>query len=363
MKTIGDDSLFLQKLKLFRQKKVSCGIPEDSSASSNLWTYSEAKRTLNSQLKKMEKSNRGVGIAILAIQLEEDPTGMGGTIVAEHSVFKGFSVALFNYKTKAHRIDHILEKIRAKGDPIDTLKLKEMYDKFNTKYRQLVQSNLTKVKDTRNNSVYLQIMQKYVLVVSQGPGDERWDAAMANIFALWTLQQAQYYHDAQGVGIKILIVQPHPAQVISIFLMLGVEEKKNGLTNRLIQIGTGEGKSVTLAITCCVLALFGFDVSCTSYSKYLSSRDFKIINEGGDMRKLVENLILPNNEKKSNEVERVICSKILLIDEIDVFFNKNFYGSCYSPAATLRHDTITNLLTSFGIIKAHFAIEECKIIQ
>ncbi|ETO08017.1 hypothetical protein RFI_29373 [Reticulomyxa filosa] len=73
----------------------------------------------------------------------------------------------------------------------------------------------------------------------------------------------------------------------------------------------------------------------------------RIINEDGDIRKLVENFILlsdNNEEKKSNEIERVVRSKILLIDEVDVFFNKDFYGNCYSPAATLRHDTITKLI-------------------
>ncbi|ETO30348.1 hypothetical protein RFI_06774, partial [Reticulomyxa filosa] len=327
-----------------------------------------------------KKSNGGVDIAALATQLEEESTGVGKMIVAEHSVFKGFSVALFNQKTLAHGIDYVLEKIEAKGDPIDTSKLKKMYDEFNTKYRKLVQDNLAKIKnDSKQLSVFANNARMCARGIKQIQDNEKWDASvrdsipemMANIFALWTLQHVQYYHDAQGVeGQNDYLVQPHPAQVISIFRMLGVEEKKTGLTNHLIQIGTGEGKSVTLAVTCCMLALFGFDVSCASYSEYLSNRDFKsfeqlfnilgvidhihygtfnkicerIINEGGDVRKLVENLILPDNEKKSNELERIIRSKILLIDEVDVFFNKDFYGSCYSPAATLRHDAITKLI-------------------
>ncbi|ETN99838.1 hypothetical protein RFI_37629, partial [Reticulomyxa filosa] len=59
---------------------------------------------------------------------------------------------------------------------------------------------------------------------------------------------------------------------------------------------------------------------------------------------LVENLIIPDDEKKSVETPRVTRARVLLIDEVDVFFNKEFYGSCYSPAATLRHDTITKLI-------------------
>ncbi|ETO08748.1 hypothetical protein RFI_28639 [Reticulomyxa filosa] len=52
MKIVGDDN-FLQKLKTFKQKKMDCGIPEDFSTSTNLWTYSEIMNTLNSHLEKM----------------------------------------------------------------------------------------------------------------------------------------------------------------------------------------------------------------------------------------------------------------------------------------------------------------------
>lgn len=35
---------------------------------------------------------------------------------------------------------------------------------------------------------------------------------------------------------------------------------------------------------------------------------------------------------------------ILLIDEADVFFNKEFYGQCYRPSITLRSESISKLL-------------------
>lgn len=41
----------------------------------------------------------------------------------------------------------------------------------------------------------------------------------------------------------------------------------------MIEIGTGEGKSVTLAVSSSILALIGFDVFCACYSEYLSMRD------------------------------------------------------------------------------------------
>ncbi|ETO00026.1 hypothetical protein RFI_37433 [Reticulomyxa filosa] len=106
--------------------------------------------------------------------------------------------------------------------------------------------------------------------------------------------------------------------------MLGIDENKSlltfligskpGLVSNLVQIGTGEGKSITLAVASCVLALLGFDVSCASlhfeplfnafgvvdhihYGTFNKLCE-RIINEGGDVRKLVENLIIPDDEKK-----------------------------------------------------------------
>ena len=34
----------------------------------------------------------------------------------------------------------------------------------------------------------------------------------------------------------------------------------------------------------------------------------------------------------------------MLIDEVDVFFSKDFYGNVYTPSASLSDPTITNLL-------------------
>ena len=60
----------------------------------------------------------------------------------------------------------------------------------------------------------------------------------------------------------------------------------NQLQNNLVQVGTGEGKSLILAIATCVLVLLGAEVSCVCYSEYLSTRDydsFKPIYDALDM--------------------------------------------------------------------------------
>ena len=46
------------------------------------------------------------------------------------------------------------------------------------------------------------------------------------------------------------------------------------MCNNLIEIKTGEGKSITMAVSAIVLALVGFDVYCACYSDYLGKRDY-----------------------------------------------------------------------------------------
>lgn len=59
----------------------------------------------------------------------------------------------------------------------------------------------------------------------------------------------------------------------------------NCLQNHFIQIGTGEGKSIIIAVTAIVLALLDFQVTCVCYSEYLSERD---LNDFSDIIKEFE---------------------------------------------------------------------------
>ncbi len=148
------------------------------------------------------------------------------------------------------------------------------------------------------------------------------------------------------------------------------EVSVDGLQNNLIQVGTGEGKSLILAVTSSVLALLGIDVSCASYSSYLSSRDYgafssifdalgisdhihygtfdklceRIINENGDIRGRVLDLVSNENKMSATLNEHFKRPKVLLIDEVDVFFSKDFYGNTYNPVAPLKDQTITDLM-------------------
>lgn len=155
--------------------------------------------------------------------------------------------------------------------------------------------------------------------------------------------------------------------------MLGVGfTQSDGLSKNLVQIGTGEGKSVTLAITAAALAIFGMDTFCVCYSDYLSKRDYNafealfakleilervnygtfnkicetVLNKNGDVRGRIQEFIMTNELGDMVEVNGGHSNKkILLIDEVDVFFSKDFYGNRYNPSLNLVDGTLVNLLT------------------
>ena len=137
-----------------------------------------------------------------------------------------------------------------------------------------------------------------------------------------------------------------------------------------MQIKTGEGKSVTLAVLSIIFALCDFDVRCACYSVYLSKRDYNAfsgifsqlelkdriqystfneicemeINRNGELRDIVLNLILETPETTIT-VKREASPRpqVLLIDEVDVFFSDDFFGKVYQPQAQIKGAAISAL--------------------
>jgi hypothetical protein len=91
---------------------------------------------------------------------------------------------------------------------------------------------------------------------------------LAGIFALWAILKAETYEEEVEYTIE-----PHPTQITTLILLLGISHPDEKQANRLAQVGTGEGKSIVLAGLSCYLALVGFKVRCACYSAYLSGRD------------------------------------------------------------------------------------------
>ena len=155
----------------------------------------------------------------------------------------------------------------------------------------------------------------------------------------------------------------------------------------MAEIGTGEGKSIVLAVVSAYLAVVGFNIRCVCYSQYLSERDKdgfeKLFNfldisdkiKYGTFNKVCEEILNTGNVDFKSEVEKMVLKKeskfgfinalaravdwtnfskekneisknktVLLIDEADVFFESNFYGQSYCPAIKLQSEEVRNLL-------------------
>ena len=317
---------------------------------------------------KNQKGNQS--IALLGKEFEKHPRGK--TILDDYKIFEGYNILLFNQKTLKFGIDYVLSN--AKGTDLNVEALRKKYDNFHEVFKLLITEHL----NSDNNAAVIinklfKILEPLKLqgkkltayIYSQIP------LILAHIFAIWTLLNSKHFFDSgssteEGEG---YLFQPHPAQVISIFRILGIGEDKEELINNLAQIKTGEGKSLSLAVLSTIFALLGFNVSCACYSKYLSERDFKafeplfkslniseyikygtfnqlcehFINKHGDIRKMTEDLFKEEKLMKKYEIHPS-RPNLLLIDEVDVFFSPNFYGNLYTPVTSIRDPKIENLL-------------------
>eukprot|EP01084_Bolivina_argentea_P257256 433380_1 len=97
---------------------------------------------------------------------------------------------------------------------------------------------------------------------------------IAYIFAVWTLSNASSYYECEQEK-NSSFMKARNVQIIGIccILCLDIEasdSNKTKLVNNLVEVASGEGKSVIMAVTAIVLALLEFDVKCACYSELLS---------------------------------------------------------------------------------------------
>ena len=178
---------------------------------------------------------------------------------------------------------------------------------------------------------------------------------IAGISAVWSLESMP--EGCAGAN----PVKPHSIQVLSSFYLLGLH--KHGIfligdsfkamkgyagqpldQSRLLQVKTGEGKSVLLGVLATTLAMTGCEVECVCYSKYLSERDnkafaevFKVlechdsikygtfrelseraINSQGNVREMAEKMVVRQKCASAvGDAKRHSKPRILLVDEVD----------------------------------------------
>ncbi|CAF0901525.1 unnamed protein product [Adineta ricciae] len=349
---------------------------------------------------KIYKDKQGMlGIVKMVVELEKSDTGT--RLMSEHSCLTGEDWKRRRDKMQNQDdIEYILNRLT--GDEISVDVLRSRYKTFRKIYDELISTNLKILdsgssKDIDISKLVTQI--KYIIgTVTHTPKSITWDRALAQeipellayIFAIWTLQNTEHYNAMRGIELsQSYLLIPHVGQVIAIFRLLGIGydtrgtsfsldfaskgKTANDLVNNLVEIGTGEGKSVVLAITSCIFALIGIDVNCSCYSEVLSNRDkndFRLVfralgiedriqygtfnklceqflNEQCNIREKVHDLIVKNqNVLAKVDTRERLRPKVLLIDEVDVFLSDRFYGGMYTPSIVLKDPSIKGLLDS-----------------
>ncbi len=345
---------------------------------------------LLSKIKDISGSTRIVNIGVLLNQGGTN-SSLAQMIVADHKAFEGNQLSVFNEKVSRFTLEDVLhDKHGIEGDSINYTVLREQYALFITAY----QLTVTRGLPSEVNAKRCQECVAEAKRVANDPGIPLIDKVrqmMVQLFANWTLSNAEHFFDAAKVSDpqkgehdamiekekdqRNYLLQPHAGQIIAIFRMMGLDTPGGNPANQFIQICTGEGKSVILAIVSCLFALLGYSVDCACYSEYLSRRDYnsfsklftafgvyehitydtftelseRYINATGDIRTAVQTILTTpkgsawnKGPLQSNRGQK--RKKVLLIDEVDVFFNKDFYGSAYRPLAKLVDPTITELL-------------------
>jgi len=328
--------------------------------------------------------------AILELGLCLENYKDGKFLTDEHQIFKGYKIGLYNQKIPKYSIEDVINDLTGNFLKKDKLLIK--YREYEQKNKEIIQQNLR--KNINIDKVIDELKQLTIGLGNNGlwgafsdrlfnekkEREIKWTGnikdqihiILAYVFAIWTLLNAGNYLelDKMKESKEHFLFIPHCAQVLSILRIFGSGDEKNTLQNNIVQIGTGEGKSLTLAITSSIFALLGFDVSCACYSQYLSERDYnsflllfekldikndihygtfnvlceRVINEKGDIRKIVSNLISGKGNEANKRKDDPMKPRILLIDEVDVFFSKDFYGQLYTPSASVYDNSINELM-------------------
>ena len=309
-----------------------------------------AMRTMDALLKEAEKKEQSLtgkkfNYGKLADQLAEDESGKGGTIVSKLTGFKKWQHERFKQATAAASPEMSIPEIVRLNEfsHEQQAALEQCWALYDEKYETMLKKH---DGNTDVNAMVAETTEDLSNVVN----------TIAGICAVWSLA------GLPPDGGSDSIVRPHCCQVLSIFVLLGLQDgPKISPDGHLIQVKTGQGKSVLLGVLATLLAVNNYDVDCVCYSKYLSSRDeasfaavfdaFKVkdrvkydtfnglaeasINAKGDVRKLTTDVLL-NKGEPSGLPEQAPREKILLIDEV----RAALLPDCSILAPLLRLDSV-----------------------
>lgn len=167
-------------------------------------------------------------IGKLALKLREHP--VGNMIVYGHTCFQAYQRSIFNERTIKQGINYVLDNIY--GDNLNKNELFEFFNEYQEIYEKLVLENLRGEKtDTFililnaksiSNDITKLIGSDSLTIKWNKEAKQKFPSLLANLCALWTLMNSSEYFEMGDNDIKSFLFKPHPAQIVSIFRMLGI---------------------------------------------------------------------------------------------------------------------------------------------
>eukprot|EP00759_Apiculatamorpha_spiralis_P009237 PhF_6_TR15962/c3_g1_i5/m.24898 len=346
-------------------------------------------------LREVQVKTSNMHIAKLGAAIELD-TLLGSDVLKEHSKFFGNAAGGVWRKATGLKPSDCMKgmgyfpDLDPQGRSSLLLSLEE--------YEKLVDDYKTKyfLRGTAGNVIQLEIQQELHHRATMYKSDSTphnlkslvlHTAAAYMLFASADMFRAKVEDgdaDAESV-----IIRPHITQVATVLRLLSCEENTKSVSwygrvlntfgvakapseqafqNHMVQILTGQGKSITLGVLSVVLALLDLHVDVVCYSDYLTQRDYAALSPFFEyvgvkgairyftfeqlcearvdgIRDLAHHLISTGKPAPQSVTKTVTSTKrVLLIDEVDVFFSKRFYGRTYNPCVTLKHPTINALI-------------------
>lgn len=231
---------------------------------------------------------------------------IGKTIVAEFKHFKDVTTMVWNEEVTQREVGSVVKDALAwrvengikRNVHLDESKLIEGFERYQKEYDRCF-------KEWTAGRLPPEELAQKTIAAAAGiqPGSSlRWcnkvveavPTLLARVFCYFTisksgdsysrlLDQADKFDEKEGgsaMNMDNVLLKPHCTQVLTVLQMLGYGSSVGAaLQRQLMQIRTGEGKSIILGACSTVLALLGFRVRCVCYSDYLSGRDFDLFCE------------------------------------------------------------------------------------
>jgi hypothetical protein len=359
-------------LFLVRVKKASREIP--------CWK-SEIDSFIDKRLSHRIAQSREPGSFLLHLSLalrnlNGDWSVIAEQLLSDHDKFQGVLVSMFSEATAGQDISYVLGGLQL--PPAQSAKMSELYECFDHTYTRLVLEGLAALRSEHGSFDAFKI--RLVEGVREAASDLAMDLSdqlvslTSYLFAHWSLTNLSDLVLADSTTrFSKYIMKPHAAQVVACWIMLNCPstEEFHDLKHKLLELKTGEGKSIVLGVVATILATWGYEVDVVCYSAYLSDRDERAFHSmfscfgvarwiwygtikdlvekrlGSRFRDRVINVATGSNLDGTDSARR--RPAVLLVDEVDsdVFFGDDVFGLSSHPTHAVRGRAVYALYQAF----------------